>query len=137
METSWTISEGTGDFIPVSAGVQPAIVKFVSNPYWEVDKFSDDEEKVEFFHVDFEVDEKTPNGDPMSIRRKYRKSLHPKSNFRKDLIGVLGGRDLTAEERANFVPPSIVGMKCQVLVEHKPSTDGQKTWANVTKVLPA
>lgn len=137
METSWTISEGTGDFIPVSAGVAPAIVKTVSAPFWETNKFSDDGEEVEFFHVTFEVDEKTPNGDPMSIRRKYRKSLHPKSNFRKDLIGILGGRDLTAEERKGFVPTSIEGMKCQVLVEHTPRKEGDGVWANVTKVLAA
>ena len=92
---------------------------------------------MEFFHVTFEVDEKTPNGDKMSIRRKYRKSLHPKSNFRKDLVGIRGGADLNADERKSFNPTSIEGMKCQVIVEHTPRNDGSGHWANVTKVVPA
>jgi len=136
-ETTWTISESTGGFFPPSAGVQNAIVKSVGQPYWEVNKFSDDGEEVEFFNVTYEVDEKTPDGEKISLLRKYRKSLHPKSTFRKDLQGILGGRDLTAEERKDFVPPSIEGMACQILVEHSPRKDGEGVWANVTNVFAA
>lgn len=134
--STWSISESAGNFIPVAAGVQSAVVKSVSDPYWEVNKFSDDGEEVEFFNVTYEVDEKTPDGDKMTCLRKYRKSLHQKSNFRKDLIGLLG-RDITAEERKDFVPPSIEGMACQILVEHSPRNDGEGVWANVAKVITA
>jgi len=131
------MSEVVGGFIPPSAGVQQAVVKAVSQPYWEVNKFSDDNEEVEFFNVTYEVDEKTPDGEKMTCRRKYRKSLHPKSNFRKDLQGILGGRDLTAEERNDFAPDSIEGMACQVIIEHSPRNDGDGVWANITKVIAA
>ena len=138
MSESWSMSESVGgDFIPVPAGVQKAVVKNVSAPFWEVNKFSDDGEEIEFFHVTYEVDEEAPNGDKMTCRRKYRKSLHPKSNFRKDLMGMRGGKDLTAEERKNFSPTSIEGAACQILVEHTPRKDGDGVWANVTKVLAA
>jgi hypothetical protein len=129
------MSEPTGG-IPPSAGVQHAVVKHVSQPYWEVNKFSDDDEEVEFFNVTYEVDEKTPDGENMNIRRKYRKSLHTKSNFRKDLQGILG-RDITAEERKDFAPDSIEGMDCQVIIEHSPRNDGDGVWANITKVITA
>ena len=135
-ETSWTMSESLGGFIPPSAGVQSAIVKNVGQPYWEVNKFSDDGEEVEFFNVTYEVDEKTPDGEKMTCRRKYRKSLHMKSNFRKDLQGILG-RDMTAEERKDFAPTSIEGMACQVIIEHSPRNDGEGVWANITKVIAA
>ena len=134
--STWTISESVGNFIPVAAGVQSAVVKSVSDPYWEVNKFSDDGEEVEFFNVTYEVDEKTPDGEKMTCRRKYRKSLHQKSNFRKDLQGLLG-RDITAEERKDFTPTSIEGTACQILVEHSPRNDGEGVWANVTKVIAA
>ena len=137
MSDTWTISESAGNFIPVSAGMQAAVVKRVSEPFWEVNKFSDDGEEIEFFNVTYEVNEETPDGEKMTCRRKYRKSLHQKSNFRKDLIGILG-RDISAEERKDFAPNSIEGMACQVLVEHTPRKDDPSSvWANITKVMAA
>ena len=58
MSESWSMSESVGgDFIPVPAGVQKAVVKNVSAPFWEVNKFSDDGEEIEFFHKTIEYKE--------------------------------------------------------------------------------
>lgn len=70
---------------------------------------------------------------PMAISTFYTKSLHEKSNLRKDLI-TWRSRDFTEEELAKFDLKNILGKACQLQVIHKPS--GEKIRARVAAVMP-
>ena len=136
-ETGWTISSD-GDFKPVPEGMHDAVVTKVGEPYVDEDKWSDTPGATKtFFRVSYGTsDLTTDGGEPMTITKRYTKSLHPKSSFYKDLIAILG-RPLTAEEARGFSPASIEGEACKIIVEHSPRNDGQGIWANVAKVMKA
>ena len=136
--SGWTLSS-PGSFEPLDEKVHKAVVLNVGEPYEKPDRFSDDPDATkEFFNVTYGSQEQLmENGDPMVITKPYTKSLHPKSNFYRDLVAILG-RPLSPEETKNgFTPASIEGEECQIIVEHSPRNDGSGIWANVSKVLKA
>lgn len=135
--SAWTI-EPSNSFEQIKEGVHPAVVLNVSEPFEVEDKFSDTEGKMKkVFNITFGATEMLTNsGDPMTIRKRYTASTHPKSTFSKDLNGILG-RPLSPEESRSFSPVSIEGEACQIIVEHSPRNDGQGVWANVSKVMKA
>ena len=81
----------------------------------------------------YEVGQKAPNGEEMTVRRKYTFSTNPKSNMRPDVEAIIG-RKLTAEEEGNFDIRELVDRACKVLVKHTPREEGG-VWANVSQVL--
>ena len=136
-EDGWTISSQS-DFTPIPEGMHECVVTKVGQPYVDEDKWSDTPGATKtFFRVSYGTsDLTTDGGEPMTITKRYTKSLHPKSSFYKDLIAILG-RPLTAEEARGFSPASIEGEACKIIVEHSPRNDGQGIWANVAKVMKA
>ena len=81
----------------------------------------------------YEVGQKAPNGEDMTVRRKYTFSTNPKSNMRPDVEGIIG-RKLTAEEEDDFDVRQLADRACKVLVKHTPREEGG-VWANVSQVL--
>jgi hypothetical protein len=74
------------------------------------------------------LDEKDKDGNPIEARITANQSLGPKSTLGK-LIATLTG----VAPGAEFEMESLVGIKCQVVIEHV-TKDGQ-TYANIQTVI--
>lgn len=133
-DSEWTVSAGGGDFAHVDQGLHAATVKKISAPVLEDDRYNPGKQKRKITFT-YEVESLAPNGDRMTIPRKYTFSTNPKSNMRPDVEAILA-RKLTADEEAGFDVRGLVGRPCKILVKHTPKDDGG-FWSNVDSVLPA
>jgi hypothetical protein len=133
-DSEWTVSAGGGDFVHVDEGLHEAIVKDISAPVLEDDKYNPGKKKRKVTFV-YEVDKLAPNGERMTIPRKYTFSTNPKSNMRPDVESIIG-RKLTADEEEGLDVRTLVGRSAKVLVKHTPKEDGG-VWSNVAQVLTA
>ena len=75
-------------------------------------------------------DQKGKKGDPVQTALTLTKSIGPKSSFFK-LLTQLG---LGTPGMKNFDPDTLIGIKVQVVIEHKESKDG-RIFANIATVL--
>ena len=128
------VSAGNGDFVPVDEGLHDATVVEVMQPQLEDDRYNPGKQKKRVVVV-YGVDKKAPNGENMTVRRKYTFSLNPKSNLRPDVEAIIG-RKLTADEEKNFDIRKLADRPCKILVKHTPREEGGN-WANVTAVTTA
>ena len=71
----------------------------------------------------FTLDQNKTDGRPITINRKYNQSLHPDSDFRKDLK-TWRGADLTDAEKAGFNTEMLVGAQAQINIEEFQKHDG-------------
>jgi hypothetical protein len=133
-DSEWTVSAGGGDFVHVDEGLHEAIVKDISAPVLEDDKYNPGKKKRKVTFV-YEVDKLAPNGERMTIPRKYTFSTNPKSNMRPDVESIIG-RKLTADEEDGLDVRTLIGRSAKVLVKHTPKEDGG-VWSNVAQVLTA
>jgi hypothetical protein len=133
-DSEWTVSAGGGDFVHVDEGLHEAIVKDISAPVLEDDKYNPGKKKRKVTFV-YEVDKLAPNGERMTIPRKYTFSTNPKSNMRPDVESIIG-RKLTAGEEDGLDVRTLIGRSAKVLVKHTPKEDGG-VWSNVAQVLTA
>ena len=131
-DDQWMVSAGGGDFVPVPEGLHEATVKEITPPVLEDDRYNPGKQKRKGIFV-YEVGQKAPNGEDMTVPRKYTFSTNPKSNMRPDVEAIIG-RKLTAEEEDNFDVRQLVDRACKVLVKHTPREEGG-VWANVSEVL--
>lgn len=87
--------------------------------------------------VGWEIDETITEGEYKGKRfclwKKYTKSLHAKSNLKKDLESWRG-RAFTEEEKKGFDLDNIVGKGCMLNVVH--SEYNGKTYANIASISP-
>lgn len=85
--------------------------------------------------TDKPMPEKEGEKEPQSTRGRYLwKRCRPALNSRSwlgKLAKAIIGRELTKEETATFDPESVIGKQMDVMVEHKDSKDGQKTFVNI------
>jgi hypothetical protein len=131
-DEQWMVSAGGGDFVPVPEGLHEATIKEITPPVLEDDRYNPGKQKKKVIFI-YEVGQKAPNGEEMTVRRKYTFSTNPKSNMRPDVEAIIG-RKLTAEEEGNFDIRGLVDRACKVLVKHTPREEGG-VWANVSQVL--
>ena len=132
VDSEWTVSAGGGDFVHVDEGLHNATVKDISAPVLEDDRYNPGKQKRKVTFT-YEVDKLAPNGERMTIPRKYTFSTNPKSNMRPDVEAIIA-RKLTADEEDGFDIRGLIGRSCKVLVKHTPKDDGGK-WSNVSQVL--
>jgi hypothetical protein len=124
------IIRGTGDFQAAPEGLHSAVCVdvidkgLVETPWGEKHKVQ----------LVWEIAQAMDDGRPFTVRKTYTASLHEKSNLHKDLK-AWRGRAFTAEELAGFDIERIVGVACQVLIQHN-ERDGQ-VYANVGAVMKA
>ena len=133
-DSEWTVSAGGGDFVHVDEGLHNATVKDISTPVLEDDKYNPGKKKRKVTFT-YEVDKVAPNGERMTIPRKYTFSTNPKSNMRPDVEAIIA-RKLTADEEKGFDIRNLIGLPAKVLVKHTPKDDGG-IWSNVAQVLTA
>jgi hypothetical protein len=83
----------------------------------------------------FSLDQnKEEDGKPITINRKYTKSLNEKSAFRKNLK-TWRGADLTAEEKAEFNTEMLIGAQAIVNIEEF-QKDDKTPGTKVGAILP-
>lgn len=71
---------------------------------------------------------------PMTISKKYTRSLSEKAKLRPDLESWRG-KAFTAEELDGFDLKNVLGVPCMLSVVHETSKDGSKVYANVASVM--
>lgn len=74
--------------------------------------------KKDSVRITWELDVDMDDGRPFIISRRYAKSLHEKSSLHKDLKSWRG-RAFTPEELAGFDLEKLIGVPCQILVQHE------------------
>lgn len=83
----------------------------------------------------WEVDEAHPDyGRPFEVSNIYVISLFSKANLRK-MLANWRGRDFTEQELKGFDLEKLIGVPCQVQIQHRTSAKG-RTFANVVAVVP-
>lgn len=75
-----------------------------------------------------------PTDLPRAISKQYTLSLGKKATLCKDLVGWRG-KAFTPDELKRFDIEKLLGCRCQLMVVHKPSKDGSKTWANIQSIM--
>lgn len=75
------------------------------------------------------------NPRPYMVTRRYTASLDRRSNLRRDLESWRN-KKFNGEELAGFDVEVLIGVNCQVQVQHHLAENGN-TYANVVAVLPA
>lgn len=73
----------------------------------------------------------TEHEGPAIVRRKFSLSLSEKSNLRPFLENWRG-KPFTPEELDGFEITSLIGKVCQLSIVHEASSDGKKTYANIS-----
>ena len=133
--SGWTIETQSSWEAPPE-GVFPAVVEKVSEPWEEVDTFSDSGKMKTKFSITYKLTDQTgSDGGPLSISRKYTASMYSRSNLSKDVAAIVG--TLTPEQSRSFQPQTLEGKACQVIIEHTPRNSGDGVWANVARVVKA
>jgi hypothetical protein len=128
---SFKIPTAKGRFTPAPEGVHPAV------PVDVVDKGQQETpwgKRAKVMLV-WEIAARHKNGKPFLVRKVYTASLDQRSHLFKDLTAWLG-RALSAKEAASFDLEKMIGVPCQVLIQHNTMEDGA-IFPNVAAVLPA
>jgi hypothetical protein len=85
--------------------------------------------------VVWQIAETRDDGKRYELYKRYTLSIHEKANLCIDLTSWRG-RPFTTAEAVMFDVETIKGANCLINVQHKPSADGKKTYANVMTVMP-
>ena len=85
----------------------------------------------------FQIDEINPDtGKRFELAQRFTLTMGKKANLRK-FLGQWRGRSYTEDEAKAGAPlAALEGVNGFVVVEHKPSKDGEKTYANILSVSP-
>lgn len=85
----------------------------------------------------WQIEETNPDNDgkPFVVSQRYTASLHEKANLRK-MLEAWRGRKYTEEELEGVDLERLIGVNCQVQVQHNIAGEGG-VYANVTAVVPS
>jgi hypothetical protein len=86
-------------------------------------------------NVVWQIEDLRDDGKRFLLYKRYTLSLHEKATLRHDLQSWRG-KAFTAEELYGFDIEKLIGANALVNVQHSPSKDGTKTFANVLAVMP-
>lgn len=82
----------------------------------------------------WQIEEINPkNGKPYLVVARYTASLNKKSNLCKHLE-AWRGRKFTPEEKEGFDLANLIGVNCQLQIEHNVTENG--TYANIQAIVP-
>lgn len=130
-----TAGEHHRDYVPAPEGTHHAVCCDVVDLGDLVDTYHPGKKKP-VVNVVFEINEVIPGGTArFTVGKRYRRSLNEKAKLRADLESWRG-RPFTRTEEQGFDLETIIGVNCLLNIQHKLSTDGTKTYANVMSVMP-
>ncbi len=132
---SLIISEQAQDFEVVETGIHRAVCCDIVDIGKQVNKFTGEEQDKVRIHwmVEALMTRGKFAGKPLGLVKYYTKSLHKKSNLRKDL-DKWRGRPFTEEELKGFDLEKVIGTCCQLNV--MASEKDPETKRFVSDVLP-
>jgi hypothetical protein len=84
--------------------------------------------------LSWEIDERTEDGKPFTVSRRFTWSLHEKSGLRSPVEALLGRKLADDELKFGFDIAQLLGATCLVTIEH--SMKGDRNYANVKSVSP-
>jgi hypothetical protein len=121
-------------FTPAPEGVHQAVCVDVIDRGWLPNQFKPgtEQHKVD---LAWQINELRDDGERFVVYKRYTLSLNEKATLRHDLESWRG-RPFTREEEMGFDVETIIGANCLINVQHKPSKDGSRTYANVMSVMP-
>ena len=124
------IVKGTGDFVPAPEGLHLAVCVDVVDLGQQETPWGGRHKVL----LVWEIAAHMEDGRPYIVRKRYTSSLHEKSNLNHDLK-AWRGRPFTPDELAGFDIEKVLGVSCQVLIQH--AVKEGMTYANVTAVMKA
>lgn len=83
----------------------------------------------------WQIDERRDDMTRFLLFKQYTLSLNEKATLRKDLE-AWRGKAFTRSEEMGFDVEVLVGANAMLNVQHRPSKDGSKTYANVVSLMP-
>jgi hypothetical protein len=129
------IAKAGGTFVPCPAGLHHAVCVDVHDLGLIEVTFGGKTETKHKCDVYWEsADQNLENDKPYLVRKRYTVSLDPKANLRKDLESWRG-RPFTPDELKGFDLEKLIGVNCQLAVQHVDRNG--TTYADVTAVVPA
>jgi hypothetical protein len=129
-----TAGGGGKTFTPAPEGVHQAVCVDVidigqkPNPF----KPGTTQHKID---LAWQINQNRDDGKRFVVYKRYTLSLNEKATLRHDLESWRG-RPFTAKEEEGFDVLTIIGANCLMNVQHKPSNDGTRIYANVISVMP-
>lgn len=72
---------------------------------------------------------------PFVISKEFTLSMHEKANLRKSLESWRG-KGFSEDEAKAFDITKLLGVPCMLNIIHKPSKDGQRTYAEIAGIMP-
>ena len=120
-----------GNFTLAPEGTHVAVcVSVIDLGLQRSEAFNNEQEKV---HIAWEIaGEKTDDGKPLLVSKRYTSSTNEKAALRKDLESWRG-KAFSKAEIESFDIRTILGVPCLLNIVHK--TNGDKTYANVKGVM--
>lgn len=120
-------------FTPAPAGLHQAVcVDIVDMGVLEV-TYGGKTKKQRKIRLVWQIEETMEDGRPFIVQKRYTASLHEKSTLRKELESWRG-KPFTDEELAQFDMERLLGVNCQLNVQH--AIKGGETYANVVSIVP-
>ncbi|WP_340102438.1 phage replication initiation protein, NGO0469 family [Rhodohalobacter sp. 8-1] len=113
------------------SGLQPAVCVDCRDLGTVETKFGDKQ----MILLVFEMAATNDQDDRYLLQKRYTKSLHEKSNLRKDLERWRGQPFKQEQLARGFNLENVVGVPAMIYVEHRETDRG--TWAHVESLLPA
>jgi len=129
---------GAGDsktFTPAPAGVHSAVCVDVVDMGLIKVTWNGQEKTQHKLRIVWEIDDEMEDGRRYIVQKRYTASLHEKAMLRKDLESWRG-RAFTGEESRRFDVEALIGVPCMVNVMHATRDGDDRTFANVTAVMP-
>lgn len=128
---SLTVHSSGGDFEQVPEGVYQARCYQLVDLGTQTSQFGEAKK----IQVGWELfGETRKDGSPFVISSRYTASLNNKATLFKDLQ-AWRGKPFTEEELAAFDLQKIVGVPCQIQIQHKANADGTRTFANISALM--
>jgi hypothetical protein len=113
---------------------EPALYRAVCHDVWELFGVETRFGVKDMIEIRWQLEELNPDtGKPFEVRRRFTRSLNPKSNLYKTLL-TWRGVPFTEEQLKQFDVESLIGANCLIQVTHRLDDQG-RTWADVATVL--
>jgi hypothetical protein len=129
-----TAGEGGKVFTPAPEGVHQAVAVDVIDQGLKPNPFKPGTQQHKI-DIAWQIAERRDDNKPYLVYKRYTLSLNEKATLRHDLESWRG-KPFTRDEEMGFDVESIIGANCLVNIQHKKSSDGSKTFANVISVMP-
>lgn len=123
----------------IEAGVYPARCYSMIELGTQTIEYMGKEKKMRQVHItwelptELEVFKEERGLEPFVISKTYALSMFEKAKLRQDLESWRG-QGFTDEEAKRFDITQLLGKPCQISIIHKKSTDGLKTYPNISSI---